>query len=112
MKYPSEYLARKILDLSHKLYVCPLFDYGDVIYHNEREDLMNLVKQVQYKAALIITGSWQGTSRTKLYNELGWDSLSDRRWGPRMTLYQKIGNGLTPAYLFEHVSNETPRALL
>ena len=111
LKYLSKYVPRKILDLSYKLYVRPLLDYGDVIYHNQREDLMNLVEQVQYKAALIVTGCWQGTSRVKLYDELGWESLSDRRWGRRMTLYYKIVNGLTPAYLFEHVPNEAPRAL-
>ena len=111
LKYLSKYVPRKILDLSYKLYVRPLLDYGDVIYHNQREDLMHLVEQVQYKAALIVTGCWQGTSRVKLYDELGWESLSDRRWGRRMTLYYKIVNGLTPAYLFEHVPNEAPRAL-
>ena len=72
---------------------------------------MNLIEQVQYKAALIVTGCWQGTSRVKLYDELGWESLADRRWGRRMTLYYKIRNGHTPAYLFEHVPNEAPRIL-
>ena len=72
---------------------------------------MNLVEQVQYKAALIVSGCWQGTSRMKLYDELGWESLSDRRWGRRMSLYYKIVNGLTPAYLFEHVPPEAPRPL-
>ena len=72
---------------------------------------MNLIEQVQYKAALIVTGCWQGTSRVKLYDELGWESLADRRWGRRMTLYYKIVNGHTPAYLFEHVPNQAPRTL-
>ena len=52
---------------------------------------MNLIEQVQYKAALIVTGCWQGSSRKKLHDELGWESLSDRRWVRRMTLYYKIG---------------------
>ena len=103
LKYLSKYVPRKILNLSYKLYVRPHLDYGDVIYHNQREDLMHLVEQIQYKAALIVTGCWQGSSRLKLYDELGWESLSDRRWGRRMSLYYKIVNGLTPAYLFEHV---------
>ena len=111
MKYLSKYVSRKVLDLSYKLYVRPHLDYGDVIYHNQRKDLMNLVEQVQYKAALIVSGCWQGTSREKLYDELGWESLADRRWGRRMSLYYKIVNGLTPAYLFEHVPNEAPRTL-
>ena len=111
LKYLSKYVSRKTLDLSYKLYVRPHLDYGDVIYHNQREDLMTLVEQVQYKAALIVTGCWQGTSREKLYDELGWESLSERRWGRRMTLYYKIVNGHTPAYLFEHVPKEAPRTL-
>ena len=111
LKYLSKYVPRKVLDLSYKLYVRPHLDYGDVIYHNQREDLMNLVEQVQYKAALIVTGCWQGTSREKLYDELGWESLSDRRWGRRMSMYYKIVNGQTPAYLFDHVPNEAPRTL-
>ena len=38
---------------------------------------MNLLEQVQYKAALIVSGCWQGTCRVKLYDELGWESLSE-----------------------------------
>ena len=112
MKYLSRYVSRKVLDLSYKLYVRPHLDYGDVIYHNQRTDLMKLIEQVQYRAALIVTGCWQGTSRVKLYEEVGWESLADRRWGRRMTLYYKILNGLTPSYLFEHTPDEAPNVTL
>ena len=37
-------------------------------------------ESIQYRAALAITGAWQGSNRSKLYEELGWESLSDRRW--------------------------------
>ena len=111
MKFLSRYVSRNVLDLCYKLYVRPHLDYGDVIYHNQRADLMNLIEQIQYKAALIVSGCWQGTSRVKLYDELGWETLADRRWGRRMTVYYKIVNGLTPSYLFEHVPDETPRTL-
>ena len=103
LKYLSKYVSRKVLDLSYKLYVRPHLDYGDVIYHNQRADLMNVIEQVQYKAALIVSGCWQGTSREKLYEELGWESLSERRWSRRMTMFYKILNGLAPSYLLEHV---------
>ena len=56
MKFLSKYVSRGVLDLAYKLYVRPHLDYGDVIYHNQREDLMNLIEQIQYKAALIVTG--------------------------------------------------------
>ena len=34
---------------------------------------MEKVERVQYQAALAFTGAWYGSSRTKLYEELGWD---------------------------------------
>ena len=45
---------------------------------------MEKVERTQYQAALVITGTWQGSSRTRLYEELGWESLSDRRWSRRI----------------------------
>ena len=51
----------------------PHLDYCDVIYHIQRGDLMDVIGRVQYKAALIVSGCWQGTSREKLYDELGWE---------------------------------------
>ena len=68
-----------MLDTCYKHDVQPHLDYGDVTYHNQRADLMNLIEQVQYKAALIVTGCFQGTCRLKLYDKLGWESLSERR---------------------------------
>ena len=35
---------------------------------------------MQYNAALAITGAIRGTSREKLYQELGLESLQKRRW--------------------------------
>ena len=68
LKFLSTYVNRNVLDLSYKMYARPHLDYGDVIFHNQRMDLMD---RVQYKAALIVSGCWQGTSREKLYDELG-----------------------------------------
>ena len=42
--------------------------------------LMEVIERVQYRAALAITGSWLGSNRNKVFEELGWESLSDRRW--------------------------------
>ena len=103
LKYLSKFVDRNVLDLSYKLYVRSHLDYGDVIFHNQRDDLMKLIEQVQYKAALIVSGCWQGTSREKLYDELGWESLTDRRWARRLTMFYKIKNGIAPSYLSDHV---------
>ena len=51
--------------------ICPFLGNGDVIYHNQRDDLMDLIQPVQYKAALIVSGCRQGTSRVKLFDGKG-----------------------------------------
>ena len=56
LMYLSKYVDRNGLNLSYKLYVHPRLDYGDVLYYNQRADLMQLIEQVQYKAALIVSG--------------------------------------------------------
>ena len=50
-----------------------------------------------------ITRTWRGTSREKLYAELGWETLSSRRWSRRLTLFYKIINNLTPLYTKEPI---------
>ena len=56
LKFISKYVSRNVLNMAYKLYIRLHLDYGDVIFHNQREDMMNLIEQVQYKAALIVTG--------------------------------------------------------
>ena len=53
---------------------------------------------MQYSAALAVTGAWRGTSRDKLYDELGWESLNFRHWSRRLILFYKTVNNLTPDY--------------
>ena len=37
------------------------------------------VERIQYLGVLAITGAWQGTSRSKIYDELCWGTRFDRR---------------------------------
>ena len=57
------------------------------------------MERIQYQAALTVTGAWQGSSCSKLYDELGWESLSDRRWCRRLLHFDKIVSNKTPHYL-------------
>ena len=41
---------------------------------------MNTLESIQYHAALAITGTLKGTNLSKIYEELGWESLTERRW--------------------------------
>ena len=59
----------------------PLIDYGDIFYHQpQNESFCEKLESIQYKVALPITGAIQGTSRDKIYQELGLESFKSRRW--------------------------------
>ena len=103
MKFLSKWVNSTVLDKTYKMYVRPHLDYGDVIYHDQLVDMMNALESIQYQAGLIITKCWKGTNKLKLYNELGWESLSQRRVYRRFALYFKIITNETPAYLREHI---------
>ena len=61
--------------------------------------LMEKIEKIQYQAGLALVGAWQGTSRVKLYENLGWESLSDRRMCRKLLQLHKIKNNKTPMYL-------------
>ena len=67
----------------YKIYVRPHLDCGDVIYHHQSSESMYVLASIQYyTAALIVAGCWKGTSKEKLFTEIGWESLNN--------LYYKI----------------------
>ena len=83
------YLLRKLQNLLpsaalitlYKLFIRPYLDYGDIIYeHAFNSSFHEKRESIQYNANLAITGAIRGTSREKLYNELGLESLQARRW--------------------------------
>ena len=94
-------ITRKPLLSIYKTFSRPHLDYCDVIYdkpHNEK--FTDTVESFQYNVALAITGAIKGTSKEKLYNELGLEYLKDRRWVPRLCLFHKIYNLKSPKYLY------------
>ena len=62
---------------------------------------MEKVERTQYQAALAVTGAWQGTNRVKLYEELGWETMDNRRTIRRILQVHKIVDGKSPLYLRE-----------
>ena len=58
----------------------PDLDYRDIIYDQSKNDkLSEKNESVQYNAALAIIGAIRGNSSGKLYQELGLESLKERR---------------------------------
>ena len=64
---------------------------------------MEKLESVQYSSALDVTGTWRGSSREKLYADLGWESLSSRRCSRRLTLFYKMMNNLMPKYTMDPI---------
>ena len=73
-------LPRTSLITIFKSFIRPHLDYGDIIYDRAYNTSFHQnIESIQYNAALAITGAVRGTSREKLYQELGFESLQQRR---------------------------------
>ena len=53
-----------------------------------------------------VTGTWRGTNRQRLFNELGWETLHDRRRYHRLCHSFSLIKSKSPEYLF----SELPQA--
>ena len=80
MKKISLILSRRGFLTIYKSFARPNLDYADIVYEKPlNESFKRKIEMVQYNTAFIITGAFKGTSRDKIYQELGLDSLADRR---------------------------------
>ena len=56
-------------------------EYDDVLYDQSYNNTFHQkMESVQYNATLAITGAVRGSSRENFYQELGLESLQQRRW--------------------------------
>lgn len=111
MKQLSKWVPSHTLQQIFKLYTRPHLDYGDILYDISDLSktmvfppitscqLMEEIEKIQYKAALIVTGAWQGTSRDKIYDDLGWESLQNRRTARKLCMLYEIQKTNFPFYL-------------
>ena len=61
---------------------------------------------IQYQAALVITGAIKRISRDRLYQDIGLESLADRRWSRKMFFFHKIVNRLLPSYFQSYLNHD------
>ena len=97
----QNFLPRAILIAIYKAFLRPHLDYGDILY----DQAFNLFFQqkldsIKYIACLAITGAIRGTSREKIYQELGLESLQARRWYRKLAIFYKVYKDKSPFYLF------------
>ena len=80
--------------------VLPYLDYGHNIYGKAYNSSFHQnLEKIQYNLALAITGATRRTSKEKLYQELGLESLEKRLWYRKLCYFYKIFNKQSPIYL-------------
>ena len=95
-------LPRSALLTICKSFITPHLDYDDIIYDQVyNASFHQKLELLQYNACLAITGAIRGTSREKLYEELGLDSLKLRSWFRKLSCSYKLFNSEHPYYLFK-----------
>ena len=86
-------LARHSLLTIYKSFIRLCLDFGNIVFDQPNNwAFSNKLEAVQYNAALAITGAIRGTSKTKVYQELGLESLKSQWWFRRLCYFYKIKN--------------------
>ena len=101
-------LNRKSLIKIYFSFIRPVLEYANLVWDNCTLRESNLLEDVQVSAARIITGLRINSSRTALYQELGWDTLACRRKIHKLTLFYKMVHGIAPKYLQDLLLPCTP----
>ena len=110
LKRLSLMLSRNQLLTIYKTFVTSHLDYADIIYDKLFNDsFKEKLEKVQCSATLIITGAIKGTSRERLYQELGLESLCGRTWNRKLAFFYKTVTGLAPSYLQSYLLPDNER---
>ena len=84
----------------YKAFVRPHLDYGVVLYDQAfNASFHEKLESIQYNACLALAGAVRGTSKEKIYQELGLESLQIRPWYRKLCLFYKIYKNQSP-YLY------------
>ena len=95
------FLLRQSLVTVYKGFIRTNLDYEDIIYSQTYdESFLQKMESIQYNAALAIAGAIRGTSKEKLYLEIGLESLCKTQWYRKLCYFFKTFKGQSPKYLF------------
>ncbi len=83
-------VTRAIRETLYKALVLPIVEYGSVLIDNCSAFLKQRMERLHRNAAVIVTGAFKNTGYARLLNELGWDTLDDRRKLSRLCLFKKM----------------------
>ena len=93
-------LPRTTLITIYKAFIRRHLDYGDVLddqaFNNSFKEKL---ESIRYNACVALTGAISSTSKEKIYQEFGSESLQDRRWCRKLCLFYRVLENENPKYL-------------
>ena len=92
-------INRKALQQIYFSFLRPILEYGCMVWGGCTQYEKDNLERIQHEAARIVTGLTRSTSLRKLYVELGWLSLENRRLYQRLVIAYKVKQGVTPEFL-------------
>ena len=93
------HLNRSCLEKLYITFIRPLLENSDVLWDNCTADQSNDIESIQIEAARIVTGATKLCSIAKLYNDVKWETLSNRRRKHKLILFYKMKHNISPSYL-------------
>ena len=99
MRRLKSMLDRTSLETIYFAFVRPILEYSNVIFDNCTQYEKDELEKIQTEAARISTGCTRLVSLEDLYNEIGWETLSQRRRKHKLVLMYKMQFREAPYYL-------------
>lgn len=96
-------LKRHALEKLYFAFIRPILEYSCSVWDNCSSENKKMLDSVHVEAARIITGGTKLCSIEKLFADLGWDCLQERRNKQKLVIMYKMIYGITPNYLTELV---------
>ena len=107
MLYLKNRIDRLTLETIYLTYIRPKLEYGSVIWSDCSDRDKNLLEKCQLYFARIVTGARKGTSTDKLYNDVNWPRLEERRQNKIKVFFHKLFYENCPEYLYLLLPNRT-----
>ena len=79
-------------------FIRPALEYADVVWGNCTQQQMNHLEKIQIEVGQIISGATKLVALERLFRDLGWHKLSERRRLHKLYLFHKMENGLALEY--------------
>ena len=126
MKQMKKWVDKKTLENLYILYTRPHFEYGDLVFdnadlnkdartifnfRNTNDKISTDIESIHYQAARIVSGAWKGSSMDRLYKNLGWESMQNRRTMRKLSLLHETLQNKSPNYLYQIFSAQKYRSL-